>query len=72
MACSVMNSHLLETVSWISQCQSTQLSTVFSTVSKILWVENGEVAVDDLGNKHVRYMDKSRPAYVIWTRAAMD
>jgi hypothetical protein len=41
-------SHLLETVSWISQCQSTQLSTVFSTTSKILGVENGEVAVDGL------------------------
>jgi hypothetical protein len=48
MACSVMNSHLLETVSWISQCESTQLSTVFFTASKILGVENGEVAVDGL------------------------
>jgi hypothetical protein len=44
-----MNSHLLETVSWISQCQSTQLSTVFSTASKIHGVENGEVDVDGLG-----------------------
>jgi hypothetical protein len=57
----VLNSHLRETASWISQCQSTQLSTVFSTASKILGVKNGEVAVDGLGNKHVRYIDKSRP-----------